>query len=281
MNLALSESDYLVLSDLHIGHQASAVQNVEVLIPLLERGRTIIFNGDTFEMRRKMDRERAIKFIADLQMLLQVHGVAGIFINGNHDPTISDLNHVECADSSVLITHGDVLFHNVAPWSLNEQFYLLAHAKELEQLTETEKTDLVSRLSALRRATRNYDISHPTAKPGWAGSMVHLLETTWPPWRPLSILRSWAEIPSRAEKFTKTYRPEIQTLLIGHSHFAGIWERNGLRIINTGAAMSGFRPRCVRFKNKQLIVQRLVWSGRKLHFGPILNSFPQSIAANN
>lgn len=247
-----------------------------MLSPLLQRGRTLIFNGDTFEMRRAVDRDKAREFVAALQALLLQAGVEGIFINGNHDPVISDLNHLECADSAVLITHGDVLFHSVAPWSLNEKLYRQAHTREIAQLTDAQKTDLTSRLTALRRATRSYDISHPVVKPGLAGSLVHLLETTWPPWRPLSILRSWAEIPSRAENFTKIYRPEMHTLLIGHSHFAGIWQRKDLRIINTGTAMSGFRPRAVRFADNRITVQRLIWSGKKLHLGPALASYALS-----
>ncbi len=273
MKLSLCDGDYLVLSDLHIGHQASAVQNVDALTPLLVPGRTLIFNGDTFEMRRAVDREKAVKFVADLKSILSDSGVKAVFINGNHDPVISEINHLECHESSVLITHGDVLFPNVAPWSLNEKLYRQAHAKELAQLSEAEKTDLDIRLTALRRATTRYDISHPAAKPGIAGSVVHFLETTWPPWRPLSILKSWMEVPSRAEKFAKTYRPEVRTLLMGHSHFAGIWQRNDLRIINTGAAMSGFRPRAVRFEDHRISVERLVWSGKKLHLSSILASF--------
>ncbi|MEO7933922.1 MAG: hypothetical protein ABIT76_12260 [Chthoniobacterales bacterium] len=273
MKLSLCDGDYLVLSDLHIGHQASAVQNVDVLTPLLVPGRTLIFNGDTFEMRRAVDREKAVKFVADLKSILRDAGVSAVFINGNHDPVISEVNHLECHETAVLITHGDVLFHNVAPWSLNEKLYRQAHAKELALLSDEQKNRLDFRLAALRRATTSYDITHPVAKPGLAGSVVHFLETTWPPWRPLSIIQSWMEVPSRAEKFAKTYRPEMRTILIGHSHFAGIWERNGLRIINTGAAMTGFRPRAVRFEDHRISVERLVWSGGKLHLSSILASF--------
>ena len=273
MNLSLRHGDFLVLSDLHIGHQASAVQSVDALAPLLVRGRTIIFNGDSFEMRRAVDRPKARRFVEELKSLLAESGVTGVFINGNHDPVVSEINHLECHDTAVLITHGDILFHNVAPWSLNERLYRVAHAKELERLSTEEQTDLATRLAALRRATTSYDISHPTAKPGIAGSLVHFLENTWPPWRPLSIIRSWAEVPGRAESFAKTYRPAARTLLIGHSHFAGIWERNGVRIINTGAAMNGFRPRGVRLIDGQMIVQRLVWTGKQLHFGPELARF--------
>ncbi len=272
MNFSLHEGDYLVLSDLHIGHQASAVQNAAVIAPLLQPGRTVIFNGDTFEMRRKIDQKHVGRHVEEMQQLLKAHGATGLFINGNHDPVISELNHIECAESSVLITHGDVLFHNVAPWSLNEKHYRLAHLRELEQLSELEKTNLESRLAALRRATKNYDISHPVARPGALGTLVHFLETTWPPWRPLAILKSWAEVPGRARKFTTTYRPEVRTLIIGHSHFAGVWVNDGLRIINTGAAMTGFRPRAVRFTENRMTVQKLAWSGGQLHLAETVMS---------
>ena len=273
MNFSLRPGETLVLSDLHVGHHASAMRDPEMLAPLLESGRTLIFNGDTFEMRRPIDRENAVQLVSKLNALLLDTGTRGVFLNGNHDPLISAHNHIECAESGVLITHGDALFHNVAPWSLNEKLYRVAHARELAKLAPADENDLVARLAALRRATCSYDISHPTVRPGLVGSVVHFLETTWPPWRPLSILKCWAEIPGLAQTFARTYRPEAKTLLIGHSHFAGTWMKNGLRVINTGAAMSGFRPRAVRFADGRGHIHRLVWRHKRLELGPTLTSF--------
>ena len=270
MKISLGTGEFLVLSDLHIGHQASAIRDVSALASLMQPGRTIIFNGDTFEMRRAVDRTKAVQHVAALNALLLKSKTNSHFISGNHDPTVSDLTFIECPATGVLITHGDALFHNIAPWSLNEKHYSRAHAREIAQLTDAERTDLSSRLAALRRATTRYDISHPTVKPGLAGTLVHLLETTWPPWRPLSILKCWAEIPHRAETFTQTYRPDTSTLIIGHSHFAGTWMKNSLRIINTGAAMTGFRPRAVHFQNGRMRIRRLVWNQNTLELGPTL-----------
>ena len=271
MKVSLGTGEFLVLSDLHIGHQASAIRDVSALAPLMKPGRTILFNGDTFEMRRATDRTKAVQIVADLNALLLESKTGSVFISGNHDPTVSDISFVE--GDGVLITHGDALFHNVAPWSLNEKHYSRAHAREIAKLTEAERSDLASRLAALRRATTSYDISHPTVKPGLAGALVHLLETTWPPWRPLSILKCWAEIPHRAETFARTYRPDASTLIIGHSHFAGTWMKNGLRVINTGAAMTGFRPRAVHFENGRMQIKRLVWNKNTLELGPTLAAF--------
>ena len=274
MKFSLTQGEFLVLSDLHIGHQASTVQKVESLRPLLKAGLTIIFNGDTFEMRRPADREKSIYLVPELNALLLESKVTGIFLNGNHDPMVSEINYLECPETGTLITHGDALFHNVAPWSRNRTFYQKAHQAEIAELLEHEKTDLTVRLAALRRATRSYDITHSVARPGLAGTAVHFLETAWPPWRPLSIIRSWIEIPSRAAEFVENYRPQSRNLLIGHSHFAGIWHRKNLRIINTGAAMTGFRPRAVRIESGKLMIHRLNWMEKRLKLARPASIFP-------
>ncbi len=274
MKISLLDGEFIVLSDLHIGHQASRLQGVAPLAPLMACGRTLIFNGDTFEMRSTSDRLHSAAWVSELQALLENSGTRGIFISGNHDPIISETNHLECAETGTLITHGDVLFDNVAPWSTNASRYASAHQRELAGLKPEEKSDLATRLAALRRATCSYDISHVPARPGLVGAMVHFLETIWPPWRPLRILQSWAEIPSRAWEFSQTWRPGTRTLIIGHSHLGGVWHRNALTVINTGTSMVGFRPRAVRIAQGVITLHRLILKNGGFDLGAPIKTLP-------
>ena len=133
MNLT-PEDPVLILSDLHLGHRASRVRDPAELEPLFKPFRTVIFNGDTAEMRTPEDRLIGRKLAADLARVCHHAGCKAIFINGNHDPTISDLNHLDLHGGTLLVTHGDILFLGVAPWSREAKHYLSAHRQFLEQL---------------------------------------------------------------------------------------------------------------------------------------------------
>ena len=56
----------LILSDLHLGHRASLIENPEQLAVLLRGPGSVIFNGDTAEMRTPEDRTIGRRLAADL-----------------------------------------------------------------------------------------------------------------------------------------------------------------------------------------------------------------------
>ncbi|HEY5895566.1 MAG TPA: metallophosphoesterase [Chthoniobacterales bacterium] len=274
MQLTLDQGPFLILSDFHIGHQATLVTDIELVAPLFSKEQTVIFNGDTFEMRLKSSRERALHHAKRLKQIISDCGAQAQFICGNHDPMISGTSHAEFVDQAILITHGDILYHDVAPWSLNARLYDRAHRSELHRLPAAEHSDLTSRLGALRRATLAYDVEHVTAPPGIIGSLVHFVETTWPPWRPISILKSWAEVPARAEALARQFRPKLRYLIIGHTHKAGIWRRGDLTIINTGAVMRGFGRQAILFEDSKLTVRQIDYRKNKFQLGKTIQSLP-------
>lgn len=276
MQLTRDQGPFLILSDFHIGHQATLVTDVELVAPLFSEGQTVLFNGDTFEMRLKSSRERALHQAKRLKQVISECGAQAQFICGNHDPIISGTSHAEFADQGILITHGDILYQNVAPWSLNARLYDRAHRSELHRLPPAEHKDLASRLAALRRATLAYDVEHVTAPPGIIGSFVHFVETTWPPWRPFYILKSWAEVPARAEAFAREFRPKLRFLIIGHTHKAGIWRRGNLTIINTGTLMRGFNRQAILFEDGKLSVRHIDYRKKKFQLGKAIQRFPIS-----
>ena len=43
-------------------------------------------------------------------------------------------NHIDLADGAILVTHGDILFLDVAPWSREAGHYLKKHRQILDRL---------------------------------------------------------------------------------------------------------------------------------------------------
>ena len=100
----------LILSDLHLGHRASLIEHPDQLASLLHGPGSVIFNGDTAEMRNSEDRVVGRKLAADLARVCHQAGRKAFFVNGNHDPTVSNTNHLDLERGAILVTHGDILF---------------------------------------------------------------------------------------------------------------------------------------------------------------------------
>src|SRR5690625_3337445 len=106
-----------ILSDLHCGHPASLIRNFDQIEPLLEGARTIVFNGDTVEFRLSEGRERGQELLEELGRFCCDRDVEAIFLNGNHDPDASERNFLKLLGGKVLVTHGDLFFEAISPWS--------------------------------------------------------------------------------------------------------------------------------------------------------------------
>jgi hypothetical protein len=70
----------LILSDLHLGHRGSRIDDVSRLEALIQPFRTVIFNGDTSEVWYAADRPRGRKLTADLARLCHHVGCKAIFV---------------------------------------------------------------------------------------------------------------------------------------------------------------------------------------------------------
>jgi len=225
----------LIVSDLHLGHRSCLIQNPEQLAPLLRNAASVIFNGDTTEMRAKVDRPVGRRMAAELAHVCHHVGAKAIFINGNHDPIISNINHLELASGAILVTHGDVLFLGVAPWSKDAKHYLKAHKKILKELGPEALTDLEHQLQVTKQASIELQSTEKSvtqrAKPGFG----LFLRQFWPPTRFFFIAKAWLELPERGANLAAVYRPKARFIIVGHTHFPGIWRRAGRTIINTGS----------------------------------------------
>jgi predicted phosphodiesterase len=228
----------LILSDLHLGHRASRIDHASRLEPLIRPFRTAIFNGDTAELWYAADRPLGRKLTADLARFCHHVGCKAIFINGNHDPDISEVNHLDLHGGALLVTHGDILFLGVAPWSKDAKQYLSAHRRILKKLGEDTLGSFEHQLFATKRASLELQMWENPVKRGSLSGLSLLALQAWPPTRPLKIVRAWWQTPSLAADLMKLFRPQARVALIGHTHYPGVWHRSGRVIVNTGSFLS-------------------------------------------
>lgn len=252
-----------ILSDIHFGHPASYVRDTEQLRPLLEGIPSVIFNGDSVEMRFVEERKKAIHDLEALRALCAAVKTEATFISGNHDATLTGVNHLDLAGGAVLVTHGDILFHGISPWCRQAYRLKIAHSRELAALENPEA--LESRLIAAKRALQAVErfgptMRHASGRPPTVASFLHEI---WPPWRPLRIVDCWLRAPARANALAAECRPRSQFVIIGHMHWAGIWRMKERVVINTGSFLPFSHPLAVDIDPAlgELIVRKVVSDG--------------------
>jgi len=229
------EEPIRILSDVHFGHPASMVEHPGQLVPLLRDAKTVVFNGDTVELRYLRGRRIGLGNSRLMREVCESVGARPVFINGNHDPILSELSHLDLVDGAVLVTHGDLLFHDISPWSHDAEALGEAHTRELAVLGEDSLLDFEKRLKASKRAALSIELHRSQPRRDKLSAIRTILRECWPPWRPLQILHSWAITPARAEAIARVFRPQARFILIGHTHLSGCWRRGPRTIINTGS----------------------------------------------
>ncbi len=223
-----------ILSDLHLGHPACRLGSVEPLRPILIGAKTVIFNGDTWEQGNAILKDHAEMLYQDLLALLDELDITPIFIRGNHDPLISDLDWVDARET--FITHGDCLFETISPWNPNTWKHRDEYARIRSEITGK---DLASSLEYTRRCRLVGERDEHRFSSGRFRIMRSVLKFVYPPRRAFEVLRCWKETPRRADLFRKHHRPDSKIVVIGHIHHPGIWKRpDGYTLINTGGFLS-------------------------------------------
>ncbi|HEX4124330.1 MAG TPA: hypothetical protein VHY37_06350 [Tepidisphaeraceae bacterium] len=265
-----------ILSDVHFHHPASFAREARQLAPLLEGVKTVIFNGDTTELRFTKFRELGMRSCEQLRALCVERGIESIFVNGNHDPILSPMNHLDLARGAVVVTHGDVLFQNISPWSDEAPVLYEAHLAELAKLPCEAFADFDKRLAAVKQACMVFATRRSTLKAGMPGIIQSFAREAWPPWRPLKIIGAWRQLPRRAVAMGRVFRPQARYIVVGHTHYAGIWRRGPRTIINTGSFMPHGGTYLVDLQDSQLAVRKISRHGGAFHPGKLLAELPIS-----
>lgn len=271
-----------ILSDLHLGHDRSVVQRAEALRPLLAGADAVIFNGDTLQERADVFRPRSLDLVAGLMELCRREGVRPTLLRGNHDPTAWPLEMVDLLGGGITVTHGDVWLRLISPWSRAMPQYrsrleaIHAEFPPAHQLDVRQRFDLLQRC---RMALPPTDSGRSSR--GSRNRPSLFFREMWPPRRPWEVLKVYARLPGLASGFVRTYRPQSQVLVFGHTHRARIWRRGGRLLVNTGAFVTFAQPLMVEIKDHVLRAWRLAevrgeWQKQELAVTHPLKNFPET-----
>jgi predicted phosphodiesterase len=272
MNLTPTDPT-LILSDLHLGHRASLIRDPEQLAPVLREASTIVLNGDTAELRHQIDRPVGRTLAATLARVCHSSGAKAIFINGNHDPVISHIDHLDLAEGQMLVTHGDMLFLGIAPWSRQAYAYRKIHLRALDQLGPDALLNFEKRLLATKRTSLKLQLLEEPTTQGRFPGLGLFMRQFWPPFRPFMILHAWWETPKLGAKLLQAFRPETRYLLIGHTHFPGCWNHGGRVVINTGSFVWNFGACAVLLKEKSFEIRKIKRYQKNFVLGKRLKEF--------
>ncbi len=262
----------IILSDIHIGHTASLVSDISQLRGLFEGHRTVVFNGDTLEERTREGRVPAEKNRDLLEEQAELADSRLVFVAGNHDPTVSDIFHVELAGGAVLASHGHLFFDGVTPWSRKAKAASARHpmppggfdsfsnlAERGRNIAMEMEVDTMSRERGLLPALRLF-----------AREMVH-------PVRPFIVMACWANAPRLAVRISQRYFPQARFIIMGHTHFPGVWRCGRHVVINTGSFSLPIERTAVRIDHGVLqIVSINRHVGGGYHLGRVKHEFSLS-----
>jgi predicted phosphodiesterase len=258
-----------VLSDLHFGHSACVIDEAHQLAPLLEGADTIVFNGDTLEERAGPFVRRSEEMLVDLREACRAAGAKPVFLTGNHDPGAWDRHYLDLAGGKVFVTHGDAFFELISPWSKNIHETRAGILEIRARYSAGELRELDTLMACTKEACKHTHIYEKSGSNGFLNRVRVLTAEMWPPRRPAAILHSWATAPGRAFDLLGEHRPDAKAILFGHTHFPGIWKKNGATALNTGGYLGTLNARAIDIPahGNSLTYHRVQKRGGRFHRG--------------
>ncbi|HEY3758102.1 MAG TPA: hypothetical protein VGL42_18250 [Opitutaceae bacterium] len=259
-----------IFSDLHYGDRSTRIARPADLAPLADGAKAWIINGDSLDTRQGPHPDYNAQILGELTGFLRGLQIPVTQLTGNHDPDISAVHQLDLAGGEVFLTHGDILYPSVIPWSIDAERIGAMIAAELSTRCNRPLT-LSERLDVYRTVGRKVSQRHHSER----NALIYLLFLTKdllsPPWRSLRMLEAWRTYPRLVWNLAEQHRLSAKYILTGHSHWSGIWRRpGGPTIINTGAFCRPFRPRVVDLHSDRLVVRLVEMRGREFYPGPVV-----------
>jgi predicted phosphodiesterase len=261
-----------ILSDLHFDDASSQVRSLAMLRPLLDGADRVIINGDALDSQVIA---HGPELIAEVKTFFAAHTPETHFIAGNHDPDISPVNELLLANGQIWLTHGDVFFEYLAPWSVNLPEYRRRIHALRDHLPPGERDHLETRYRILREVSVGLPAEHDPAD----RSLWHLFtrgaRIMVNPRRPLSMVHAWTTSPRTAATMAAKHHPSARFVIFGHIHHPGIWTKHRPHIvINTGSFTPPRGALMVEFDEKNLRVRRIDRRRDAFHPGKVIAEFP-------
>jgi predicted phosphodiesterase len=264
-----------VLSDVHYADRSSRIRSLEQLRPLFEGATAMVFNGDTLDTRPSDHPAQTARARKEVMDFLGSTGIPCTLLTGNHDPDLSDDHSLEFARGQVLVTHGDVLFDNIVPWSKFAPMIRTKVIAALAALPEGDSSQFEGRLKAFRTVSASLPQTHQMEKDPIKYAIRLAGDTVWPPHRALQMIKAWNEAPGRAAALARRHRPKARFIMIGHTHRPGVWKTPaGVVVINTGSFCKPFGAMTADITPDAVRVYRLVKKKDQFHRGAAVAEFP-------
>jgi predicted phosphodiesterase len=278
-----------IFSDLHLGDHGCRLRTLGQLAPLFDGANALVLNGDSLDTRpgpvhlspvalAAAKADSAAQRAGFLDFLAH-HAPPTTLLTGNHDPDISAQHTLDLADGQIFVTHGDLFFDDIVPWSRDVPLMRKLLAREFAQFAPAERMQLEPRLTAFRRVCACVPQRHHSERNPFLYTWGVLADIAWPT-RTFAVLRAWRETPALASAFLRTHRPHARFLLMGHTHRPGIVHTpSGITIINTGSFCAPADACAVDLTPEKLILRRIVSRGGMFRFGETLATFALASAA--
>ena len=262
-----------ILSDLHYGDPASRVRSLDDLRPLFAGADRIVFNGDSVETRRSPISEETNAIRQEFVEFARTAVPRCVVVTGNHDPDVSAVHHLELLGGLVFITHGEVLFDDLVPWSRELPQIRDLYRQELSALTPAQRATPDERLAACKRACARLVLpTDPHPRHLW-GRILRTARIFWPPRCSWAMFEAWSQLPERAVAFAREYRPGVRFVVVGHTHRPGVWIRSDAVIINTGSFRPPFGCYATDVSIEQVVVRQVRCSGGRFDLGRVVAAF--------
>ncbi len=246
-----------IFSDLHFGDARSRLGDPAMLAPLLQGADEVVLNGDTVDTQIP-GRPSGWEEIAEY---LSRAGPRPTYLTGNHDPDLAAPAELSLADGRVWVTHGDVFYEAIAPWSHHAGDLRRRLAALRAEVTEADWARVETRLRLNRVASLALPGLLDVTRRGPAAKAARLARTLFPPTRIIAMVRAWRDTPALAGAVARAERPAARVVVLGHTHYPGVWNAPGapgLTVINTGSFSRPFGGLFVELAGGRLQVRRIV-----------------------
>jgi predicted phosphodiesterase len=242
---------------------------------MLEGVSEVVLNGDTLDTRPGPHPARTASLRAEVTSFLRELGCPVTLLSGNHDADLTPRHHLTLAEGRVFVTHGDLCFPDIVPWSRDAPLIRRRIAAELDGVPERLHHDLDHRLAVFRRVAGQVPQRHQAEPHRGKYALRYLVDTVWPPARLLRVLHTWWQAPDLAFALGRQHRPEARLIICGHTHRPGIWRHRDGRIhVNTGAFCPPLGALCVDLEDGLARVRRVEFRRGEAHPGQCLAEFP-------
>jgi UDP-2,3-diacylglucosamine pyrophosphatase LpxH len=234
----------------------------------------LVLNGDTLDTRPGPFPAHTADCRAAVNDFFPREVAGSTFLSGNHDADLP-LHHLDLAAGQVFVTHGDIFFDDIVPWSHDAGLIARRIAAELRTVPAELHHDLNRRLSIFRKVAASIPQRHQSERNKVKFALHYIADTVWPPTRIFRVMRAWQLAPVRAAAVTRRHRPSAKFVISGHTHRPGVWHQpGGVTVINTGSFCPPLGGYVVDLIEDQLIVREVDARAGEFHPGNTVAEFP-------